>query len=992
MVAERQWARWAILLPLAALTLLLPMQPASADGKKECTSRPSRDQFRNFKLGLEPWMVALAESDAEDREPLLEKAERRMLLAAKGPGEFPEAWLSLGLVRYTRNHILEAEPAFERVVEMAEGAMRSEALTYLGLISLRSRRWELAKEHFERAMDEGVEDTTTSANRRQEEGFREALIERLGRLDCVARVGSVLATFHMARDPRTKPVTPADFQAVLSELRRLLPADEMAKCAAAFNGTDAAIWRWPQPPVDWRHNLLDGPPDGVRVIPLLEFEQAMRIWASAELAFQPPLPVPSQEGLTEQERHNIAAGLLKRAVQLMAEGRFAEALPVWEQLAAFPQTRLASRQQRIWILLQRPAGQNAPPRASIDRARALIRGEGAAEDPLLFEEQLYLATTLMYSATDPDPARRRAAYEEALQEFRVILDGFPGIQRQAPEYVRRIAEWNIAVLLTFLPETIDPAYWERGLQEFPALPGRERIRLLMAFKLAESYLAANNRQGVMRTMQLAERIVSGQEGPGSLPIPNGQEQLRLFRRYMAKLVFQRNLQNEYQDLLRMSDFAGQYYAWEAAEAFRRFVEGLLRDPRSIVNSPVLWDAIIRHLETALQFAGQNQPLRQQLERDLAAAREYRMRIGQVPLAAYYEWNVAARMTNSAQTAEQWEAAAAKWREVLGLLQGGSPQDRARAAQHVVNGYLKKADVLHTAMNTDGARAALEQARDALGVGPMGVGAHIPAHEQEMIKRRIENNLASLAGPVEKLIPELANRIVAYRGPDIRPCGTPCMIVHYPEPHQPDVADLLERLQRNEPAGNNDRGSLDRLVDWFNTSPMRRGDPTVKRDWTPETLLAFLSRNLGRGPDGVALPRTAVSGIKQWCDMDRKLGEGWHSYDIRTNSAAFYLKNGLKILNVECANPLDVIRVEYIPAPEWQECVEEAELKEFPQFPAIVYGMPEAEFSSFIEGIFQPYALPLPTVTPVPILPPAISVLAVPEPLPKLAIPGWDDDC
>src|SRR5205814_9759692 len=123
----------------------------------------------------------------------------------------------------------------------------------------------------------------------------------------------------------------------------------LAQCESEFNGTDAAIWRFPHPPTDWRWNLLDGPPAGVRSITLREFVQAMRVWAGAQLSFQPPLPVPPAADLSPQDRHNLAAGLQRRALELEAAGNFTQALPVWVQLSQFPETAMAARQHRIWI-------------------------------------------------------------------------------------------------------------------------------------------------------------------------------------------------------------------------------------------------------------------------------------------------------------------------------------------------------------------------------------------------------------------------------------------------------------------------------------------------------------------------------------------------------------------------------------------------------------------------------------------------------------------
>src|SRR5262249_12061083 len=104
---------------------------------------------------------------------------------------------------------------------------------------------------------------------------------------------------------------------------------------------------------------------------------------------------------------------------------------------------------------------------------------------------------------------------------------------------------------------------------------------------------------------------------------------------------------------------------------------------------------------------------------------------------------AAERTNTAKSLADWDAAAAAWREVLGLLQGSPASDRAEAARHVVNASMRKADLLFRAGDRPAARAALEQARDALGAGPTGVGAFLIPEDRDAITRRLENNLRAL---------------------------------------------------------------------------------------------------------------------------------------------------------------------------------------------------------------------------------------------------------
>jgi hypothetical protein len=507
---------------------------------------------------------------------------------------------------------------------------------------------------------------------------------------------------------------------------------------------------------------------------------------------KPPAGTEGGSQLSEQDRHNVAAGLLRRALKLEGEGKFAEAQAIWERLAEYSETRMAARQHRIWYLLQRPPHESAPSPADLERARRLIRGAGGADDPLLFEEQLALASALTYSATDPDPAKRRQVWEQARDEFRLVLQGLPGAPgRQAPEHVRRIAEWNLAVLTIWIaesggrargpsregeilialvgpeppaapqppalqkgeverspaagaPEGSSPAYWERALAEFPALPGRERIRLYMAMRLAEANLIANRPAEVERALALAGRIAAGQEGTGSLSVPNGAEELRLFRRYLAKLAFQRNVADQYRSgFLQQTDYGGEYRAWEAAELFHRFVADLRDRPASIGDAPSTWTRILALLRDARTMATGNTALQTRLDDDIRAVQDYLKALEENPPAITYRWNQAAERTNTAKTPADWEAAAAAWREVLGLLQGRPAADRAEAARHVVNAYMREAALLFRANDRPGARASPEQARDALGAGPTGVGAFLTPEDRAAITRRLENNLRAL---------------------------------------------------------------------------------------------------------------------------------------------------------------------------------------------------------------------------------------------------------
>jgi hypothetical protein len=145
------------------------------------------------------------------------------------------------------------------------------------------------------------------------------------------------------------------------------------------------------------------------------------------------------------------------------------------------------------------------------------------------------------------------------------------------------------------------------------------------------------------------------------------------------------------------------------------------------------------------MANGNTALQNRLDDEIRAVQDYLKALEANPPAITYRWNQAAERTNTAKTPADWEGAATTWREVLGLLQGRPAADRAEAARHVVNAYMRKADLLFRANDRPAARAALEQARDALGVGPTGVGAFLTPDDRSAITRRLENNLRAL-GP------------------------------------------------------------------------------------------------------------------------------------------------------------------------------------------------------------------------------------------------------
>ena len=188
--------------------------------------------------------------------------------------------------------------------------------------------------------------------------FREALNERLGRLDCVARVGSVLASYYLIQDPRATCPGAEDYMSLLEEIDRLLGGKDAGNCEEAFNDTDAAIARWPaapgrlelQPARPALRRRAAHHPARVRHGPE-DLGRARSSPSSRKRAWKSPPTRSTRRArrATRAFRTRIAttwpAGLLKRALNLEAAGDLAAAFPIWEQLATFPETSMAARQQ-----------------------------------------------------------------------------------------------------------------------------------------------------------------------------------------------------------------------------------------------------------------------------------------------------------------------------------------------------------------------------------------------------------------------------------------------------------------------------------------------------------------------------------------------------------------------------------------------------------------------------------------------------------------------
>jgi hypothetical protein len=940
------------LLPLLAVALLLPSAQILADHApiKAIPQGPSDGQIRDYNEGIKIWESSRGK-DARERSAILEKAARSLQAAtAKDRKPFAEAQLALGEVRYSQNNLTGANSAFAEAARLSRGPVRIEALTYLGFVALRQSRWQASDEAFEDALREDPRDYNTwSKNEKQRTELLRAMTARGEHFKRLARIGSLLASYYGAANATTG--REAAIRALLQEAADRFPPNEIPFYQFELDDVKAALLEFPSGPVDFSANYLDGRPTGGQKWNLEDVVQGIRIWALAELAQQPQ---PGLDKLAGRDRDNAIAGLERRAIRFEDAGNMPSALETWRQLFDFPginnypRVALMSRQHIIWILL----GQN-----QLSGARSMIRGRGAGSDPAIWDEQLGLAAGIVRTApADGEP--RLNALRAAIEEYRALVDGIPGVALAPNAAQRSLAEWNLEALSLSTQPPASAGEWERRLGRFPNLPGREAVLLYIAARWAETALESGQPEAVARALEAAERIAAGRYAPGLQPVPRGADFIILLRRFLAARIFARNEVGRYEGILRATDYGGDYRGWDAAKLYRARLERLRGNPDLIVDDPSAYENILRVLMEARTMSGPNADLAKRLDNDISLTRGYLDALRKDPPKITLEWNKASNITNSAKDAAAWQRSADAWRGVLSLLNGRPQQQRRDAAVHIIHSYMRQADVLYMERDYRGAYGALMQARSALQIEG-GVGAELSEEDRKMIAVRLENNFRALQ-PAEELVGP-ARPYPPYDGTVVPPDQNRCVITRYPAPIDPDVEKWIENL-RNRP------GTVRRLVDWFNNGPMSRNTAGSKRNFSsdpnsPNYLVTFLDRNLSRTVGVLPI------GSRQWCDHN---GTGpWAGYLTKKIAAAYYLKNGVPIIRVACDNPLNPIRVVTRPA-RWMECEEKAVLIVPAQAPVINYGEPKAPFSQPIPQQYKDYVFPRPAVSPVEIivLPPA----------------------
>lgn len=926
-MASRRQRTGARVLTASTLALLVPMQQSLA--KSEDVGKPSPFQVVDYNNGTDAWVEANT-GDPQVRPAKLDKAERAFEKASAGRSRFPEALLALGLVRFSRNNLAGAETAFREVAAIQKGYLRAEALTYLGLVHLYNHRWSDSRLSFQSALDEKSEEYTAWMGPKGREKLAENYRQRRLTLDSIARVGVALATYQAARTHSGG----MDARAVLADIEKLLPEDELARSSQYFNGVDAGLWAFTPPAGEWRYSLRDGLPPDVRPVTPTDLLRSLRIWSAAELGIDPPANLPPVAELTETDRTNLAAGLVKRAMRLEASGNTAEALAAWTRVYQLPAYALVARQHQVYLHLRPLPGGKAPSAASIDAARRIIRGPLADKDPLLYDQQMALVGAIMAGAPASGPGRAPVV-ELARTESRLVLTGIPGgSPAPASGPVRERAELTLGLLATEASNPDDVNHWRTALNECPARPGRERLRYYLASR--QCMAAVNSRQPALLNTALtqANAIAVSGEGGGTQAIPGGADEIVRLRRFLAFRVFELNDSERYRDgVLKDTDFAGEYYAYQAAEQAKALNATVKANPAAAAEAPAKWASIEKLLMDARAHSGNNAVLTGQIDADLKEIRDYRTAVNAFPPELASAWATAANRTNGAMKPADWDAAATTWKGVLTTQLVGRPaSERREAALHVVNARLRKADLLRAEGNKEAARLALREARNELSAMPDTVGAHLTDDDKQKVLDRVAANGKALTAGTYLSGGSAEGKIPPYRGARLATPTTQCVIIRYPSTITPSVDRWLVDLRGNANATR-------RLVDWFNNGPLAQKNPKAKRDFSadpksPNYLVTFLAQNVSRRPGAL------VPGTVQWCDHN---GKGpWHGTPVkRAGGAAYYLKNGKPIINSVCSNPIGIIPVD-ISTGSWTEQVESATPPPPPApMPSIVYTRPTA---------------------------------------------------
>ena len=468
-----------------------------------------------------------------------------------------------------------------------------------------------------------------------------------------------------------------------------------------------------------------------------------------------------------------------------------------------------------------------------------------------------------------------------------------------------------------------------------------------------------------QALALAEKIAAGEEGKGSLPVPNAEKVLMCFRRYLAEQAVKRNVVEKYrQGFLRRTDYFGEYRAWEAAEMYRKFVADLMANPATVTDAPRIWNAILGILQDARQFTDDNKDLQQRLDRDIAAVQTY---LGQ-PQATRRRLPMPGTRRRIAPTPPRARRIGTRRRRRGGaswaMLQGRPAADRTEAALRIVTPAHERRQTSSSrrVTRTPRARPSNRPARPSVTARTAsGRRARCgPGRDHE----RLENNLRALGAGEEKLVaarPGQHRRLHAAGRSARAARGASSSTTT--SSTSPDVTDWLNRLQSNPDA-------VKRLVDWFNNGPLAAKTPDAKRDFSadpnsPNYLVTFLSKHVHRHSRHPAPRRRPVVRPQRRRPLAGLPGACRHGGLLPRRMA---LPSSMPTVRTRWPDPGSKTPGEFMTLPRagHREAV--------PAVPAGRLRHPRGGFAIHIEGIFQPYALPNPFVAPLPVIPPALRVL------------------
>ncbi len=1034
--------------PMAAILVLAARAPQADPRVPPSALPPQRDQLISYAQGRAAWVEARAQRDPRKQLRDYRCAEAHLVDATDGPGAFPEVYLALGLLNYERGQEYRAERSFMEVASRTGGALKAEALTYLGVLHLRHREWTAARSAFAAGEAESLAITRSSVESIDEMEARRLVAESKARAEAlrpVRKVGLALATFYLGSNPLNPLPDAQSYENTLNAIDDMLRTSDYE---ASFDGKTFALWRFrertwnrtrtlpvpvfPAARADWSYAINQPPPTNAAVIAPKQFGAAARAYAAGWLEWLrdraggdrpsplPPVKLPASAQLTEmQDRRNAAQGLVHRLSWLenAFDGQgtpgkprpdFVAALRVVDDLVAYkdvPGVGNVIRQQRAYIYLE-----GLP---NLDKAREAIHSEGMKDDPLIYAELEALAQKLGFAG--------RAA--DAKAEWKLILDGVPEsddpvvkkAQQDGRAESRVYAEWQWAVLNGNVVENNHPpSYWLESLTVCPARVGREYTRYYSALRHAESIVKTNGSAAdLLKSAERIEGIVAGKEGDKGLE--GRKRDLRFFFDFLAEMAHKLGRQAMYRDVLRPR---GCYYQHTEAYTAVQAYNAIKVPPASADAKDKARLDLIRVLS---QIGGECADVRAHIEGALAVLRSdptYRYDPeGEIRAAGYNSfvdtWNFSLGASERAARgtgAIGWAAAALNWQQVLRM---GMERRAELEAVRPIADRLDRAGTeyvtarIHQAyrLAASGPKKNALQIMDLAGRDLATFQGVLKPGTADALRAQLAEHRGKLSGAGTTELGRIGGGQIVfkeYTGKKLRGNRNDrTSVLPTPGMQQPNVQAWLNRLQRaiDQPAKYPaDYRGVKLLVDWFNSGSAeliaRKNEAGSHRDpkervgtgWTAASLMAFLRANIMPKPGVVPV------GLTQYGYRDRATREkpaGWNMGKVRFNSAGYFLKNGRLIIHAWCSNPMDVILISTPDSPEppytGPDRLEQVIVSRDPIFRDVPLVAPSAHWDWFAP-LGPTFTTPGPGWMTYPICPPAVTLLVKNTIAPTLIVP------